>query len=390
MAAGIDTRHARACRSRTDGRCNCQPTFQAHVFDKRTGRRIRRTFPTHAAARTWRQDALVALRRGNLTEAQPKITLKHAAERWLADARAGIVTTRSGDPYKPAAIRSYAQSLALRVYPTLGDAQFYSVRRVDLQDLVDQLVAAGHAPATVQGPVTALRAIYKRALTRGEIDVNPTSGLKLPAVRSRRERFASPDEARKLIAALPASDRAVWATALYTGLRRGELMALPWEHVDLDAGTIHVVASWDVEYGPGDTKNRQRRKVPIPGELREHLLAHRLRQAPGVDLAFGTAPGRPFTATPLAQRADQAWKDAGLPRITLHECRHTYAAFAIAAGVNAKALCDYMGHSSIKVTYDKYGHLMPGNEQEAAGLLDAYLSRATVAQTVARTPNTAT
>jgi integrase len=58
----------------------------------------------------------------------------------------------------------------------------------------------------------------------------------------------------------------------------------------------------------------------------------------------------------------------------LHECRHTYASFAIAAGVNAKALSTYMGHANISITLDRYGHLMPGNEAEAAGLLDAFLS----------------
>ena len=62
--------------------------------------------------------------------------------------------------------------------------------------------------------------------------------------------------------------------------------------------------------------------------------------------------------------------------ISLHEARHTFASLMIAAGVNAKALSMYMGHSSITITYDRYGHLMPGNEEEAAGLLDAYLERA--------------
>lgn len=60
-----------------------------------------------------------------------------------------------------------------------------------------------------------------------------------------------------------------------------------------------------------------------------------------------------------------------------HECRHTYASLMIAAGVNAKALWTYMGHASIQITMDRYGHLMPGNEEEAAGLLDAYLARST-------------
>jgi integrase len=71
--------------------------------------------------------------------------------------------------------------------------------------------------------------------------------------------------------------------------------------------------------------------------------------------------------------AHDAWAKASLERITLNECRHTFASLMIAAGVNAKALSTYMGHANISITLDRYGHLMPGNEAEAAGLLDAYL-----------------
>jgi integrase len=67
-------------------------------------------------------------------------------------------------------------------------------------------------------------------------------------------------------------------------------------------------------------------------------------------------------------------KQAGLERITLHECRHTFASLMIAAGVNAKTLSTYMGHANISITLDRYGHLMPGNEAEAAGMLNAYLA----------------
>ena len=73
------------------------------------------------------------------------------------------------------------------------------------------------------------------------------------------------------------------------------------------------------------------------------------------------------------RRAHEAWRERGLCPIGLHECRHTYASLMIAAGVNAKALSTYMGHSSITVTLDRYGHLMPGNEREAGAMLDAYL-----------------
>ncbi|MBA2764070.1 MAG: tyrosine-type recombinase/integrase [Thermoleophilaceae bacterium] len=82
----------------------------------------------------------------------------------------------------------------------------------------------------------------------------------------------------------------------------------------------------------------------------------------------------PFNASAITKRADRAWREAGLKRITLHECRHTFASLMIAAGVNVKALSTYMGHANISITLDRYGHLMPGNEQQAAGLLDDYLS----------------
>ncbi len=92
---------------------------------------------------------------------------------------------------------------------------------------------------------------------------------------------------------------------------------------------------------------------------------------------FGVTPSRPFTDTSLRERTERAWKRAGLDRIRLHECRHTFASLMIAAGVNAKAPSTYMGHANISITLDLYGHLMPGNEEEAAGLLDAYLERST-------------
>lgn len=75
----------------------------------------------------------------------------------------------------------------------------------------------------------------------------------------------------------------------------------------------------------------------------------------------------------LQRRADQAWAEAGLERLTPHSCRHSYASLMIASGVNAKALSTFMGHANIGITLDPYGHLTPGSEEAAASLLDAYL-----------------
>ena len=192
--------------------------------------------------------------------------------------------------------------------------------------------------------------------------------------------IVSPETAEELLAALPAKDRAVWATALYAGLRYGELRALRWGAVDVAGGTIEVRESWDAKAGRIEPKTRtSRRRVPMPAALRELILDRRLEDATADadSLVFGRGKEEPFHAATLYRRADAAWKAAGLTdRLRLHQARHTYASFMIAAGVNAKALSQFTGHLSIKVTFDLYGHLMPGSEREAAGMLDAYLERA--------------
>ena len=119
-----------------------------------------------------------------------------------------------------------------------------------------------------------------------------------------------------------------------------------------------------------------RRTVPVPAELRQYLLEHRLAKGRRSGLFFGRDDGRAFSNQATTQRAVRRWRRAGLDPIGLHECRHTFASLMIAAGVNAKSLSAYMGHTSISITLDRYGHLFPGNESEAAALLDAYLERA--------------
>jgi integrase len=163
---------------------------------------------------------------------------------------------------------------------------------------------------------------------------------------------------------------------MYAGLRRGELQALRAEDVDLGAGVIRVERGWDYKEGAQGLKsNAGRRKVPVAVVLRDFLDEYLMRSGrSGSELLFGATPESPFGPEKFQREADRAWSEAGLERLTLHECRHTFASLMIAAGVNAKALSTYMGHANISITLDRYGHLMPGNEEEAAGLLDAYLT----------------
>jgi integrase len=306
------------------------------------------------------------------------LTLRQAAEAWLDGAREGNVRTRSGDAYKPSALSGYEQALRTRLLPELGAAKLAEIERADVQDFADRLLAQDLDPSTIRNALMPLRAIYRRALARGDVAVNPTTGLELPAVRGRRDRIASPEEAAALLDALPEEERALWATALYGGLRRGELMALDWQHVDLAAGVIRVERSYDPKAGVyvAPKSRAGTRKVPVPAVLREYLIAHKLRAGRSEGLVFATRAGTPFDSWAVKARADKAWRAAGQTPIGLHESRHTFASLMIGAGVNAKALSTYMGHASIGITLDRYGHLMPGNEVEAAGLLDAYLSEA--------------
>jgi len=161
-------------------------------------------------------------------------------------------------------------------------------------------------------------------------------------------------------------------------------MGLRTSDIDVATGVIRVEQAYDVRskmiVPPKSYAGR--RKVPIAGLLRESLVDARARAAErGLELVFGRGSGEPFPYNGLLDRAKRIWHLHGLKPIGLHECRHTFASLMIAAmsdagRFNPKVLQTLMGHASITETYDRYGHLMPGSENEAAGMLDRYLDAA--------------
>jgi site-specific recombinase XerC len=114
---------------------------------------------------------------------------------------------RSGDPYKPVVIRDYDRIMRVRLFPALGHLRLTGVRAKDVQAFVDRLVADGVASATVDSAVTPLRAFYRRAVARGDAQVNPTVGIEKPAVRCGTRTVVSPVDAERMIAALDGADR---------------------------------------------------------------------------------------------------------------------------------------------------------------------------------------
>jgi len=116
---GIIIRHRKTCPAKAGRRCSCQPSYEAWAYAPRERKKIRETFPTLAAARAWRAEAQTAIRKGRLRRPEAT-TLAQAAAVWITGAERGLIRTRSGDPYKPSALRGYRAALEKRILPVLG------------------------------------------------------------------------------------------------------------------------------------------------------------------------------------------------------------------------------------------------------------------------------
>lgn len=170
-------------------------------------------------------------------------------------------------------------------------------------------------PSSIANAIKPLQSLYRRARARGAVSLNPTTALELPSPRPKKAEIVAPAVADRLITLTPDADRAIWATAVYAGLRYGELRALRWSAVDLAGGQLEVREAWDPKAGPIDPKTKtSRRAIPISGALRDHLLDLKLRQGePDLDaLLFAKGDGSPFDAVSIYRRADTAWRRAEL------------------------------------------------------------------------------
>ncbi len=166
-------------------------SWEAFVWLPRERRKVRKTFPTLAAAKSWRADAAALASRGGLRAPKPT-TVREAWENWHAGAQAGTIRNRSGDPYKPSALRAYERAMRLRLLPEFGGAKLTNLQRPDLQRLVYRLSASGLSASTVRVALMPLRAVLGLAQELGDVAVNPCDGLKMPAIPAGRDRYRGP------------------------------------------------------------------------------------------------------------------------------------------------------------------------------------------------------
>lgn len=393
MAEGIEVRHRKACpkRERKKARCSCEPSYRARVWDPRRRKQVRSEwFGSLAQAKNWRDDALVAIRQRTFTPPDPR-TVEQAAAKWLAAVESGAFCTRSGVEFKPSSVRGFREKLDRHILPALGHVRLTELRRRDVLALTDHLRSLNLSASSVKNTIDPIQGLCRWAIQRELITVNPTTNLGLPTSRPEPPEIVTVPKALALIDALPPDERAVYATACFAGLRRGELQALRVCDVDLGKSTIRVERSWDQYEGPVAPKSAKgRRSIPLNAILRDYLDEHLLITGrSGDDLVFGRTPTRAFVASTLGSRARRAWKAANekevkraglegrepslLTPIKLHAFRHTFASLLIASGENPKAVQEFMGHATITMTYDTYGHLFEGARDQARQRMDAFL-----------------
>ncbi len=178
---------------------------------------------------------------------------------------------------------------------------------------------------------------------------------------------------------------ALWAMAIVTGMRRGELLALRWEDVDLDKGVVTVNRS--LQYLESqhlvfqDLKTQKsRRQIPIPQSVVAVLRQHKVRQLEerlklghweAGSLVFTNTMGRPIIPTELSKYFKRLVRKANLPDIRFHDLRHTTATLLLRKGVHPKVVQERLGHATINITLDIYSHVMPDLQREATEKLEA-------------------
>jgi integrase len=385
LPTGVTRKHRRTCPARMDRSVRCRGGCGYQVQAGHRSARQTATFATIEEAVAWKMEVdreLAKLGRGR-GAAVPTVAV--AVEAFLAAARDGKAVTRSGTPYRPTTLAGYSRELRARIVPRLGERRLNQVTRGDVQAVIGELQTQGSPATTVRNVIVPLRALYRYAADHAWVTENPTKAIPIPGVSKRRRRtFADRTQAAALLAALDDGDRALWATAFYAGLRRGELMALRWSDVDVERRVLSVSRSYDRKVGVTHvTKTASgEREVPIPGALLSVLIEHQARAVGELVFARGSLagscrPGRdaaPFTDSALYVRSTAAWRQAELQAVSLHAARHSYGSMLLATGTPMPVVSELMGHSTIAVTVDVYGHTSDETKHRAAAALDEHLA----------------
>jgi integrase len=311
-----------------------------------------------------------------------KTTLEQFFERWLKHMTSQVdERTHIG----------YAEKARKNINPLLGSVLLTRLRPDQISEAYAQALASGRrdgkgglSPRTVHHLHRILKQALGQAVKWGLLKRNPCDVVDPPRVEKREMKtFDTVQTADALGEMRRTRFLIAYLLAAICGLRRGEIAALRWKNVDLDAGVLKIVQTTRqigkaVTYKP--VKNTKGRPVALSSLVRDELKAHRAKQAEellrcGVKLSgdsfvFAQPDGSPIKPGSITNEWKRLVKKHALPRIRFHDLRHTHATAMLASGVHPKIASERLGHSSIAITLDLYSHVLPNMQADAIEGMD--------------------
>lgn len=340
------------------------------------------TGPNRDVAKARLQEAQRQAQAGRLVVGPDQPTGKYL-ERWLRDAVSHSVRPRTFENY---------ELCVRRVLPYIGRVRLRALTPEHVQHAIGQLVASGLAPRTVRQVHMVLRRALKQAVQWRLLTSNPSDAVKPPRAARKEMRVLSEDQIRQLLSVTRKTrQHALWVLLATTGCRVGEALGLRWSDIDFTASTAMIARALQCQRPANlvfvEPKTaRSRRSVPLPAETLAILKEQRRSQDHDRDeagalwletgLVFTTPIGGPRNPRNLTGAFALALRRAGLPRVRIHDLRHSAATHLLTKGVHPKVVQDLLGHSTIAITLDTYSHVMPALAKEASGLMSSLVPSA--------------
>jgi integrase len=336
---------------------------------------------------------------GSLRQAQAYLT-KRLHERDLCRRAQGVqatvdefldhwLKTAAKPKLREKTYRDYEAMLRRYIRPHIGTKILAALSPLDIQGAYQHMTDRGLSARTIRYVHVVLGSALRQAI-RWKLVVNdPTEGVELPRQQSREMRVLTTEEARTFLRiAMTTPHGCLFAVALTTGMRPSEYLALRWQDINWERGTVSVVRTLQRKEGKWHfvepKRVRSRRVVKLQGWLL-NLLKKRRKEKPEGEcdpafsgLLFTTAFGEPINEDYLVKRHFKPiLRQAGLQDIRLYDLRHTTATLALTLGIPPKVVSEQLGHASAAFTLDAYSHVLPHMQEEAAAKMESVLLRGT-------------